>query len=158
MHAGRVGIRDAGPEDVEAILVVLREAFTPYRPAYTPEAYRATVLDPARLAQRMEEMEVLVAEDRGEVFGTVAWEAASIRQGHLRGMAVVPRVQGESVAALLLTEAERRARARGCETMTLATTRVLKRAIAFCQRHGYAFIGEASEFFGMELLEMRRRL
>lgn len=152
-------VRTARPSDAEAIRDILAQAFEPYREAYTPEAYRHTVLDAKGVEERMARMEHLVAEDAaGRIVGTVAWTIRTESEAHLRGMAVLPGEQGRGIGARLLGVAERRARREGCARMTLGTTRVLRPAIAFYQRRGYAMAGGPTSFFGMELLEMEKPL
>jgi len=93
----------------------------------------------------------------GEVVGTIAtaWEG---KEGHLRGMAVLPAWQGKSVAEHLLRAAESDLATAGCARVTLDTTIPLQRAIRFYERNGFAATGEVSDFFGMPLHEYAKAL
>jgi predicted N-acetyltransferase YhbS len=107
VRATTFSIRHATPEDSAAILDCLRHAFEPYRRAYTPGAYHDTVLGTDMIADRLASMSVLVAvAANGEVFGTIASHVTGAEEGHLRGIAVVPRWQGAGVAGRLLAAAE----------------------------------------------------
>lgn len=140
-------------------MACLAAAFETYRESYTAGGFKDTILAPQSAEQRLREMTVLVAEnDAGEVIGTVAYQVLGSGEGHLRGMAVYPRLQGKGIAARLLTTAESNLRARGCARVTLDTTRPLKRAIAFYCRHGYEPTGVVGDFFGMELFEYAKHL
>jgi hypothetical protein len=83
-------IREAAPRDSQGVLDCLRQAFEPYRQCYTDLAFADTVLTPATLQSHQSEMRILVAvEAANRVIGTVAFGVAD-REGHVRGMAVLP--------------------------------------------------------------------
>lgn len=151
-------IRQAQPGDQKAILRCLLEAFTPYRDQYTPPAFADTVLDPSMLERRMQSMHVLLAELDGDIIGTVAGSASREGEGHLRGMAVVPRCQGSGVAGQLLGGIEMWLKAQGCHRITLDTTLPLEAAMRFYVKRGYSPTGRKSNFFGMPLLEYAKDL
>ena len=154
----RVRIRPARPEDAEGILDCLRVAFAPYRRAYTPAAFRATVLTGPMLARRYRSMHLLVACEGPRVVGTVAIKPISRGHAHLRGMAVVPAYQGRGLAARLLRAAVRHARARGAHRLTLETTEPLQRAARFYARHGFRSTGRYRTWGGMRLLSYELRI
>jgi GNAT superfamily N-acetyltransferase len=157
-----IEIRAAGPADAAAISGCLREAFAPYQSAYTPEAFADTVPTADQMQLRLQRMRVLVATAAGEVVGTVSAsvdeQAIPGKQGHLRGMAVLPDWHGTGTAALLLAAIEDWLRTRGCAQVTLDTTEPLKSAIAFYEKHGYHRSGKVSVFFGMPLIEYVKAL
>jgi GNAT superfamily N-acetyltransferase len=151
-------IREATPDDSTAILECLREAFEPYRSAYTPGAFTDTVLTPASIARRFTEMTILVATaPDASVIGTVA-VSSSHNEGHLRGMAVRDSWHGRGIARQLLASAESLLHARRCRRVTLDTTEPLTRAIAFYKKHGYAPTGHVQDFYGMPLFEFAKDL
>jgi ribosomal protein S18 acetylase RimI-like enzyme len=146
-------VRRAVRSDSEGILTCLREAFAPYRGSYTAAAYEDTVLNPETLSDRLQAMVVLVASDRnGRVLGTIGGAVLG-REGHVRGMAVLPEVQGSGIAARLLAAVEDELRVRGCSKISLDTTAPLARAIRFYERSGYRRSGKVADFFGMPLSE-----
>jgi [ribosomal protein S18]-alanine N-acetyltransferase len=152
-------VRRAAPEDAPAILGCLAAAFAPYRERYTTAAYEDTILTPEALERRFAAMTVLVAAAEGAIVGTIAAAVAvGGAEGHVRGMAVLPSWQGRGVADALLAAAEADLRARGCDRVSLDTTRPLARAIRFYERHGYRTSGRVSDFFGMELIEYLKPL
>jgi GNAT superfamily N-acetyltransferase len=103
-------------------------------------------------------MTILVAVgDRDAIVGTIAF-AQHGAEGHLRGMAVIPRLHGEGIADRLLAAAESELRVRGCSTITLDSTEPLQRAIAFYTRHRYVPSGTVTDFFGMRLFEYCKQL
>ena len=152
-------IRHATAADVEAVRRCLAGAFAPYQARYTPDAFRDTVPTVEALRQRFREMTVLVAEDAsGQIVGTIAHQVSPSGEGHLRGMAVDPELQGSGTAEALLSTAERELAAQGCPRVTLDTTGPLERAIRFYRRCGYEATGRVSDFFGMALFEYAKSL
>ena len=145
-------IRRADSNDGEAIAACLAAAFEPYCNRYTPEAFTDTVLHSRLVQHRLREMCVFVAVSQRNVVGTLAC-AASGKEGHLRGMAVLPDWQGSGVVSALLQAAETEIRNRRCKRVTLNTTEPLARAMRFYARHGFTRSGRVSDFFGMPLHE-----
>ncbi len=158
-HPLRTKIRIARVADVPGLLACLDAAFLPFRGAYTPRAYTATVLSESTARRRLRSMTVLIAEDRRHrIVGTVSIQRASPRHAHLRGMAVVPALQGSGVATALVDQAIERAGDLGFERITLETTRPLRRAARFYRRHGFRRTGRTRLWSGMTLIEFELRL
>lgn len=169
IQEGEIKIRAAEPADAAAVLACLAAAFAPHRDLYTPGAYADTTLDSSTILNRMDEMHVLVAVRLadGKVVGTIASasvdgasdeQEGSRREGHVRGMAVLPEVQGSGTAKRLLNLAEESLRNDGCTHVTLDTTEPLQRAIRFYENHGYRPSGQVRDFCGMNLIEYEKRL
>jgi GNAT superfamily N-acetyltransferase len=137
-----------------SILSCLRSAFEPYRASYSPNGFADTVLTPETIQRRLSAMAVFAAvAASGEIIGTIACALVDSAEGHLRGMAVLPRWQGHGVAEKLLLSAEAELARQGCRRITLDTTAPLRRAIRFYEKHGYRASGRVSNFFGMPLYE-----
>ena len=154
---GRVVVRRATVSDANGILGCLAAAFEPYRTRYTPAAFADTTLVEGSMHRRLREMRVLVAVSEGDIVGTVAGSVTG-RDGHLRGMAVLPAHAGTRVADRLLHTIERELLALGCTRVTLDTTEPLQRAMRFYERRGYRRTGTVSDFFGMPLIEYAKEL
>jgi GNAT superfamily N-acetyltransferase len=153
-----VRVTRATLEHAEGILRCLSAAFDPYRTQYTPDAFEDTVMSAETVRQRLETMTVLVAvSEAGQIIGTVG---AAVRgaDGHIRGMAVLPSLQGSGIADYLLESIEEALIAAGCSFVTLDTTAPLLRASRFYERNGYVHSGAISDFFGMPLFEYQKRL
>lgn len=158
MLRGVAFVRRASAGDVEGVTACLSAAFAPYRDQYTEGAWADTVPDLEGVAARLTSMAVFVAEDGdGAVVGTIGG-VSSGGEGHIRGMALLPRAQGSGVAATLLAAVEAALRERGCSTVSLDTTMPLERAIRFYERNGYRASGKVADFFGMPLYEYRKKL
>lgn len=145
--------------DTAAVLETLRAAFEPYRSSYTPQAYEDTTLTAAAFIARLTFMSVLLAvSDRDQVAGTLSFQVISPKEGHLRGMAVLPGWQGTAAANKLLSYAEHELRRVGCDRVSLNTTAPLQRAIRFYEKHGYRPTARVTDFFGMPLYEYEKFL
>lgn len=153
-----ITIRRARGNDAEGVSACLESAFAPYRSQYTCLAYEDTVLAPAEVRVRMQQMAVYVASvPEAEVVATLA-SCVSGKVGHLRGMAVLPAWQGHFIADHLLRSVEDDLMESGCESLTLDTTLPLRRAIRFYERNGFAPSGRVTDFYGMPLREYVKRL
>jgi N-acetylglutamate synthase-like GNAT family acetyltransferase len=152
-------IRAARHQDCAGILECLGLAFAPYREAYTPEAFRDTVLTPETVLNRMAQMSIFVATaESGEVVGTIACKVLDGARGHLRGMAVRPEWHGSGLSAALLKRAEEELRNSGCKTVTLNTTEPLKRASHFYEKHGFRATSRLGSLYGMTLFEYSKSI
>jgi ribosomal protein S18 acetylase RimI-like enzyme len=150
-------IRKATVADSEGILKCLHSAFEPFKTSYTSGAYSDTVLDPATLHQRLQEMNIFVAVSETQIVGTISCQMVNGEEGHLRGMAVLPSWQGRGIAQQLLERAQSELRGADCKRITLDTTEPLKRAVRFYERNGFIKTGRVTDFFGMPLFEYEKR-
>jgi len=151
---GTFTIRRATLDDANEVLRCLYSAFAPYQHCYTKIAFEDTTLTRDSYPVRLAEMSVFVAlDDSGRVIGTIASNVAGVREGHLRGMAVLPECQANGVANQLLICAESDLLRQNCSHVTLDTTEPLQRAMRFYERNGYRRSGKIGDFFGMPLIE-----
>lgn len=152
-------IRKAGLSDADGILQCLEQAFMAYRSSYTPAGFSDTTLTRETLRKRFTEMTLLVAVDQSaRVIGTIGYKIGKNGEGHIRGMAVCPELQGCGAAKKLLDQVEADLRELRCRIVTLDTTRPLQRAIHFYEKNGYRAKGEVGSFFGMDLLVYRKEI
>jgi GNAT superfamily N-acetyltransferase len=152
-------IQAARRDDLPGVVACLAAAFEPYRASYTPGAFDDTVPTVEACERRLKEMTILVAkEGAGVIIGTIACQRVKPGEGHLRGMAVQPGIEGRGVAKNLLAAAEAELRALDCTRVSLDTTEPLGRAIRFYEEHGYAPTGTVADFFGMPLFEYAKNL
>ena len=147
-------IRKAVPSDSAGIAECLQAAFEPYRNSYTADGFRDTVT----IGARLETMTLFVGIHNGEVVGTIGCQMVDATEGHLRGMAVRPELQGTHLAPELLAAVEAELSRRGCRRVTLDTTEPLQRAARFYEKQGYQRTGRVTDFFGMPLFEYAKRL
>lgn len=116
-------VRRAASHDTAGILLCLRTTFAPYQILYTLAAFEDTVLTPELRDQRLSDMAGFVAETSSEqIIGTIACGFLGKGEGHLRGMAVLPKWQRRGVVKALLARTETELKQRGCKRITLDTT------------------------------------
>jgi ribosomal protein S18 acetylase RimI-like enzyme len=153
-----ITVRRARESDAAGVSACLESAFAPFRAQYTCLAYEDTVPDPDEVRVRMQHMAVYVAGvPEADVVATLA-SSANGKEGHLRGMAVLPAWQGHFIADHLLRSVEDELVEAGCDRLTLDTTLPLRRAIRFYERNGFAPSGRVTDFYGMPLYEYVKRL
>jgi N-acetylglutamate synthase-like GNAT family acetyltransferase len=153
-------IRIATPQDAKRIHEVILNAFEEYRSFYSPEGFRDTVMSEELVLNRMKIMTIFVAEDKkGKVIGTIGWQKVNEKEGHIRGMAVLPEWQGHNgPASILLQTVEKDAINNSCKFLSLDTTEVLKRAQSFYKKHLFKETGKTGNFFGSKIYEFVKYL
>lgn len=154
-HTAFFVVERASLRDAAGILSCLQLAFEPYRQAYTPAAFRETVLTPETVRKRLEDTCVFIARSTvdGIIVGTVGYQYVNPAEGHLRGLAVLPYWQKCGVASKLLKAVESEMRTKGHSRITLDTAKPLTHAICFYERNGFLLSGKITTFFGMDLIE-----
>ncbi len=151
-------IRRASVADAEQVSGVLRAAFYEFEPRYTRAAFVATTPDAERVCERLDEGPTWIADDDGQVVGTVSAVARPLGV-YVRGMAVLPASRGRGIGNDLMREVERFARSADAERMYLSTTPFLFDAIRLYERLGFRRNDEPPhDLFGTPLVTMAKRL
>lgn len=154
-----VDVRLAKIDDAGAISRVLCEAFGAFRKNYTDEAFEIVASTPDEITKRFDEGPQWIAENDGEIVGTVS---VTVDGGDLyvRSMAVVPHAQGCGIAHKLLDAIDRYAETTDHERIFLYTTYFTPGAKELYKKHGYTWVRDtaAEEWFGVPGLEMDKRI
>ena len=151
-------IRLAEKEDAQEIATLLYNSFIEIKPDYTPGGFEATVLDPGKVAARMEDGPVWVAVHNGEIIGTVS-VVIKPRGLHMRGMAVDPQSRGKHVGRKLLETVEAFAIHSACDRIYLSTAPYLLNAIMLYEKFGFQRIDESPyDLYGTPLFSMEKKL
>jgi N-acetylglutamate synthase-like GNAT family acetyltransferase len=153
-------IRKAVKMDAKGIHEVIFASFEQYRYFYSQEGFADTVMSEKIALDRIKNMNIYIALDQsGEIIGTIGWKKVSKEEGHIRGMAVHPKMQGkQSPATDLLKTVEQDAVVQGCKFLTLDTTEVLQRAQNFYIKNGFKKTGKTGDFFGSTIFEFKKIL
>ena len=153
-----INLRQATADDLSEIATLMHESFVEYRSLYTEEAFLATTPTAEQIAVRMKEGSVWIAENDGDIVGTVS----VVPRGddlYIRGMAVLPKARGLQLGQLLLKQVEDFARAQGHQRLVLSTTPFLLRAIRLYEGAGFQRAGEGPhDLFGTPLFTMVKTL
>lgn len=166
-------IREARPEDAEAIRTVHYDSITELGPAaYDSEqvdAWARGVESADYAAVDSEDYYVVVAEVGGDVrgFGSLRLEVPdsdeASAEGEVTGVYVHPSVARQGVGSAILAALERQARAHGIRSLGLSAS---LNAVPFYESHGYERVRECVHEFsshestGVEgrVVEMRKEL
>lgn len=105
----------------------------------------------------------VAVSESGEIVGTIGCQVVTSevgreKEGHIRGMAVLPGWQGSGVATQLLNAVESELRDQGCSRISLDTTQPLQQAMRFYEKNSFERSGRVTSFFGMPLFEYVKRL
>jgi predicted N-acetyltransferase YhbS len=147
--AGRspVVVRDARPDEREAVRALTERAYAEYASVMAPEAWaglarsvRAALASDGAAAR-------IVAERDGALVGSVmlyppatdAYHGLAERAAwpELRLLAVAPEARGQGIGELLVGECVRRARAAGARELGLHTSASMRAAMRMYQRLGF---------------------
>ena len=154
-----VSVRVATADNSDVIADVLHEAFAVYESEYTPGAFEYTTPKADLIRPRFEEGPIWVAEQAGEIVGTVSGLPDGERF-YIRSMAIRPSAQRGGIGQRLLEALEAYAREKGFEKLYLYTTHVLPAAKHLYEKNGFYVLRETppDEWFDMSGLEMEKDL
>ena len=140
-----ITLRDARPDEYDAVRALLLAAYDEYRPAAPPGLWAGYARDIIDLEGRAAESVLIVAERAGVVVGAVTFYPDASRGGQgwpagyagFRLLAVHPSARSLGLGRTLTAECLRRARALGCSHVGLHTTVFMATAKAMYQRMGF---------------------
>ncbi len=140
-------IRDARPEEHEALGELVAESFAEYAPHFPPDdsaAMRAYQRDPATYAR---EGRAIVAERHGKLVGVVCYHSPGQLDfpeipyqrdwALIRLLAVPPPERGKGIARALTDECVRRARQDEARVIGLHTSELMQVAQTMYERMGF---------------------
>jgi ribosomal protein S18 acetylase RimI-like enzyme len=152
--SGRVEIRDARPEEREAVRRLTEEAYDELRRVMEPRAWEGLAgAMRSGLASDLPERIVAVDRENGEILGSVllfppavdAYGEHVVPRGEgpeLRLLAVSPGARGRGVGRMLVEECVRRAREAGAPELGLHTSRSMGAAIRLYEGMGFERVPE----------------
>ena len=131
-----IEIRLATAEDAPTIQSILSQSFEEYKSSYTNAAFKAAVPPQETILRRMEEGTTWVAEQGGEIVGTISARPKGSTL-LLRAMAVPPAERGRAIGKLLLVHVARYAYRNGFRRMTVSASPFLTRALREYEQFGF---------------------
>lgn len=137
---GDVTLREATPDDAEALAAAYRDAYTANRELGFPA--KAGSVTAEEVAGWIRDHWVFVAESDGEVIGGVRLERVENGVAKLSRLGVRERWKGEGIGSRLLEHAERAARESGRATMRLTTPGEHPFLPEFYHAHGYEIVDD----------------
>lgn len=154
-------VREARPADFDAIRAIAAAANEEFRAAMGEGLYAGYLANVLDLDRRAQESMLLVAEQDGEIVGTITLYGDVNDEGiparfpdrtaGIRATAVSPAARGRGIGSQLVTEALQRARASGAKAIALHTATCMSAAMRLYERHGFQRVGQydfrANDFF-----------
>jgi GNAT superfamily N-acetyltransferase len=145
-HEPRFVLRDARPEEAEAVSAVIRAGYAQFVADYPPESWDRFYRMVGEVAEHFEHAQVIVAEADGVLAGTATFypDGSLSGQGEwpagwagVLRVSVDPAYRGRGIARLLMEEVIRRCREAGIATLALHTTGFMAVAKAMYERMGF---------------------
>jgi predicted N-acetyltransferase YhbS len=146
MDTADLTIRDARPDEREAIRALTMQAYEQYATMMEPDAW-AGLAAAIQAGLNAEDSERIVAERGGRLLGSVILfpPAANAYPGEtgpagwpeLRLLAVAPQARGAGVGQALVEECIRRARGMGAAELGLHSSRSMSAAMRMYRRMGF---------------------
>ncbi len=133
-----VMIRNAGIEDLPVVQQIENMCFQEER--YSAEDLSAILEEDG--------FETMLAEEDGPVGSAIVNYRPDLIAAQLVSLAVLPRYRGRGIAHLLLSEAEKRVRARGARRMVLQVEVINVPAMNLYVHHGFTIEGVIGNYYG----------
>jgi len=155
-----ITFKKAQIHEINDIHLVLSKAFEPYKKDYTNGAFNATVLTSTDIQNRIidQKYEIFVVVIDEHIIGTVSLSKKDQDQLHVRSMAVHPDYQKRGIGLFILKKINELAKRKDIKTISLDTSKPLKKAIKFYKKFGFEFTGVTKNFYGVEIYEMIKKL
>ena len=139
-------LRDARPDEAEAVGAVVRAAYAQFEVDYPPGSWERFFRMVGEAGTHFERAQVIVAEQDGAIAGTVTFypDGALSAQGKWREgwagvlrLAVLPSHRGSGIARALMDEVVHRCRRAGIAKLALHTTDFMAVAKSMYERMGF---------------------
>jgi predicted N-acetyltransferase YhbS len=144
--ATQVTIRDARPDEAEAVSVVIRAAYAQFVTDYPQESWQRFYEMVGRVDGHFDKAQVIVAEVAGRIVATVSFypDGSLSSQGEwpegwagMLRLAVLPEARGLGLGRRLTEECIRRCRESGVPVLALHTTDFMAVAKSMYERMGF---------------------
>jgi ribosomal protein S18 acetylase RimI-like enzyme len=146
----KILIRDAAPEELEAIEVLVKAAYLEFRPLFPEKVWQAWMDNVSRTVRAPEGM-LMVAVAGGIIQGAIKFYPDASQSGMgqwppgvaaIRILAVPPAARGRGYGTLLARECLRRAEALGLSTIFLFTGEFMHAARHIYEKLGFKRVPE----------------
>ena len=162
-----MNIRNARIEELDEVIRVIVAAYDQYAALVSPEMWAPYARNVADVRSRLDESELIVAEEDGRILGAVTfYPDASVSRGEgwpqsysgIRVLAVHPDARGLGLGRILTQECIRRSRDLGVQYVGLHTTEFMSVARGMYERMGFERAPEFDFRPGPGVLVMAYRL
>jgi ribosomal protein S18 acetylase RimI-like enzyme len=144
----KINVRDARPEELDSIAVLLKDAYQQYRDFLPPAVWQDYLENIMDLRSRWEEAQLIVAELSGQLAGAVTlYLTTDHSEGSwpdgwagVRLLGVDPEYRGRGIGQALMDECVRRCKKLGIKTIGLHTTELMDVAKKMYEKMGFTRI------------------
>ena len=142
-HNIEIKLRDGRPDELEQVAKLLVAAYQEYKDFMPGERWDWYCNDMIDIRSRMADSELIVAEVRNKIAGTVTLYPKGSNNGWpaswagIRLLAVHPDYRGRGIGRALIEECIRRCQEQATKTIGLHTTELMKVARAMYERIGF---------------------
>ena len=160
-------IRDARPDELDAVARLTRDAYLQYKNPIPEPAWKAYLEDIMDIRSRVKVADIIVAEIKGHMVGTVTLflkPSNSSREGWpkdwagIRLLGVHPDYRGRGIGRALMEECIRRCREKGISTIGLHTSELMEIARKMYEKMGFKRVPEFDFHPTPEITVMAYRL
>jgi len=146
-----IQIRNATPEELDNVSLLLKRAYQQYKHIIKPAAWRLYLEDIIDVRSRLEDSELIVAELDGKLAGTVTLylKGSSVNEegwpegwAGVRLLGVDPKYRGRGIGHELMEECVRRCKEKGIIAIGLHTTEFMDVARRMYERMGFKRVPE----------------
>lgn len=136
-----ITIRGAHDDELDAISSLIVDAYAEYAAQMSPDAWSSFANDIANVRGRAADAELMVAEDDGQIVGSVTiftgWRGAQEGAAGVRLLAVPPEHRGSGVGRALMEACVDRARKTGKRRLVMTTTQEMAVLRELTERMGF---------------------
>jgi GNAT superfamily N-acetyltransferase len=146
MSENNLIIRDAHPEELDEVAILLKDAYSQYQKSMPPDVWTYYVGDIMDVRSRLKESELIVAELDSKLVGTVTLylkASATAKQGWPKGWAGVrllgvhPLYRGQGIGKALMEGIILRCKKKNIQTIGLYTSKIMEVARIMYKRMGF---------------------
>ena len=146
-----INIRDAYPDEVDKVSLLLKTAYQEYENLFDGEAWQIYLQDIMDVNSRVAMSELIVAELDGNLLGTVTLYLNPSKSSHggwpegwasIRLLGVDPRFRGQGIGRALMDECFCRCREQSVSTIGLHTNAIMDIARRMYERMGFTRVPE----------------
>lgn len=142
-------IRNARPEELDKVALLLKEAYEQYEKFMPPEIFQSYLEDIMDVRSRLPESDLIVAELDGHLAGTVTLYLRSSESrvwpegwASVRLLGVLPAYRNQGVGQALMDECILRCKQEGIRVLGLHTTDAMATAKRMYERMGFKRVPE----------------
>ena len=139
-------IRDVCPGELDAVSLMLKEAFKEYKSSFPPEVWQSYLENIMDVHSRLNTAQLIIAKLNMQVVGTVTLYLDALRSSQegwppgwasIRLLAIHPAYRGRGIGRALMEECIHRCRKQNIKTIGLHTAKIMSVACKLYESMGF---------------------